>query len=80
MGGNLTDLFRAKKYLEIIEEENLVSNVQFMDSCLLKESNKFQSELPNIFSNARDSDLICAIALNDKATRDAFRKNFSKMV
>lgn len=73
-GGNLTDLFRAKRYLEIIEEENLVSNAQFMGSYLLKELNKLQSEFPDIFSNARGSGLMCAIDLKDKATRDSFRK------
>lgn len=73
-GGNLTDLFRAKRYLEVIEEENLVSNAQFMGSYLLKELNKLQSEFPDIFSNARGSGLMCAIDLKDKATRDSFRK------
>lgn len=73
-GGNLTDLFRAKRYLEVIEEENLVSNAQFMGSYLLKELNKLQSEFPDIFSNARGSSLMCAIDLKDKATRDSFRK------
>lgn len=73
-GGNLTDLFRAKRYLEIIEEENFVSNAQFMGSYLLKELNKLQSEFPDIFSNARGSGLMCAIDLKDKATRDSFRK------
>ena len=73
-GGNLTDLFRAKRYLEVIEEENLVSNAQFMGSYLLKELNKLQSEFPDIFSSARGSSLMCAIDLKDKATRDSFRK------
>ena len=33
-GGNLVDMVRAQRYLEIIEEENLVENARIMgDTC-----------------------------------------------
>lgn len=73
-GGNLTDLYRAKRYLEIIKEDNLVQNADFMGAYLLQELLKLQFEFPEIFSNARGRGLMCAIDLKDKAIRDTFRK------
>lgn len=73
-GGNLTDMFRAKKYLEIIEEKNLIKNAQIMGEYLLSSIQKLQDEFPESILNARGLGLMCAIDLKDKSMRDNLRK------
>ncbi len=53
-GGNLVDMLRAKRYLEIIEEEKLVENARMQGEFLLAEVEKLQSEFPTlVFRSAR---------------------------
>ncbi len=73
-GGNLTDMFRAKRYLEIIEEENLVRNAEIMGDYLLSSLQNLQNEFPDLVSNARGKGLMCAIDLKDQNLRNEFRK------
>jgi L-lysine 6-transaminase len=73
-GGNLTDMMRAKRYLEIIEEENLIENAKQMGNYLLNSLQNLQREFPEFVSNARGLGLMCAIDLKDKTFRDELRK------
>lgn len=73
-GGNLTDMFRSKKYLEIIENRNLIENARKMGDYLLNSIINLQNDFPDLISNARGRGLMCAIDLKDKSLRDNLRK------
>lgn len=60
-GGNLVDMVRFKKYLEIIQEENLVDNAASVGNYLLSSLNNLQEKYPGKLSNARGLGLYCAI-------------------
>jgi L-lysine 6-transaminase len=78
-GGNLADMVRAQRYLEIIQEENLVENARAMGDVLLKHLNNIQTEFPGLVSNARGRGLFCAFDLPSKEARQQFREiAFSK--
>lgn len=72
-GGNLVDMFRFKKYLEIIQEENLVDNARLMGEYLLTNLKKLQEKYPDLISNARGRGLLCAFDLKDSETRNKIR-------
>ncbi|TKJ41264.1 L-lysine 6-transaminase [candidate division LCP-89 bacterium B3_LCP] len=72
-GGNVIDMVRCAKYLEIIHEERLVENAGAMGKVLLKGLEGLQGELPEIVSNARGLGLMCAFDLPTSAERDQFR-------
>lgn len=72
-GGNITDMVRAAKYLEIIHEEKLVDNAEKMGKVLLKNLEELQADFPDVVSNARGRGLMCAFDLPSSATRDKFR-------
>jgi L-lysine 6-transaminase len=72
-GGNITDMVRCAKYLEIIHEEKLVDNAEKMGKVLLRELEKLQAEFPEVVSNARGRGLMCAFDLPSTAERDRFR-------
>ena len=74
-GGSLTDMVRATRYLEIIEEEHLIANVQQVGATLLDSLNGFCAEFSPIMSNARGRGLFCAFDLKDAETRNLFRNN-----
>ncbi len=74
-GGSLTDMVRATRYLEIIEEEGLIGNVQQVGATLLDSLNGFCSEFSPIMSNARGRGLFCAFDLKDADTRNKFRSH-----
>jgi len=69
-GGNLTDMVRAQRYLEIMEEENLVENAAKMGERLLKGLRTIAAANP-ILTNARGRGLMCAFDLPDGTTRTA---------
>jgi L-lysine 6-transaminase len=59
-GGNLTDMVRAQRYLEIIEEENLVENARIVGAHLLSRLLGLSEEFPNVISNPRGLGLFAA--------------------
>jgi L-lysine 6-transaminase len=69
-GGNLVDMVRSARYLEIIEQENLVAHAAEVGRHLLAGLEALQAERPTVFSNARGRGLMCAIDFADAATRD----------
>ena len=73
-GGNLVDMFRAQKYLEIIERDNLVQNAAKMGEYLLKQTAELQEQYPDKISNARGLGLMVAMDLQSTEIRDKVRK------
>ncbi len=69
-GGNLVDMVRAQRFLEIIEEDGLVANAAAVGAHLRAGLEALQARRPDVFSNARGLGLMCAIDLPDAATRD----------
>ncbi len=69
-GGNLADMVRCARYLEIIEEEGLVSNARTVGEHLLARLSETAEEFPGVVSNVRGRGLFVALDLPDKATRD----------
>jgi L-lysine 6-transaminase len=69
-GGNLVDMVRAQRYLEIIEEEHLVEHAAEVGKHLLAGLEAMAADEPEMFSNARGKGLMCAIDFPDGATRD----------
>ena len=69
-GGNLVDMVRFTIYLEIIEQENLVSKAKENGEYLLNQLIALQNDYSDIVSNARGRGLFCAFDLPDANTRD----------
>ena len=64
-GGNLTDMVRSKKIIEIIEEENLVENAKTIGEYLLDKLHQLGVLHPHKISNIRGKGLMCAFDLPD---------------
>ncbi len=69
-GGNLTDMVRAQRYFEIIDEENLVENTARVGEYFLGELRRFQEEFPQLVSNVRGRGLMAAFDLPSGEIRD----------
>ena len=74
-GGNLIDMVRCQKYLEIIEEENLVKNAEKQGNLLLKGLEEISQKYPKKISNARGKGLMCAFDLPSPELRDEMKNN-----
>ncbi len=72
-GGNLTDMVRFARILEIIEEEKLVDNARSVGEYLLKQLMALEQEFPRIASNARGRGLFCAMDVDTAQNRDHLR-------
>ena len=69
-GGNLVDMVRFTIYLEIIEQERLVSAASENGKYLLNQLTVLQDKFPSLVSNARGKGLFCAFDLPDTKSRD----------
>ena len=69
-GGNLIDMTRAKHYIRVIDEENLLANTREQGTFLLGELQKMVADYPHLLSNARGRGLMCAVTVRDGETRD----------
>lgn len=72
-GGNIVDMVRSQRYLEIVEEENLVEHARTTGKYLLDQLHAMQAEFPKMISNARGLGLFCAFDLRDGAERLTLR-------
>ena len=80
-GGNIVDMMRFKKYLEIIQEENLVDNAAVVGDYLLGRLTDMQQKYPALLSNARGKGLYSAIDLpNGEIRAKAIAKMFERNV
>jgi hypothetical protein len=69
-GGNLVDMVRAQRYLEIIEEERLVENAASLGARLVTRLQALSEEFPGLITNPRGRGLMCAIDFPDAQLRD----------
>jgi len=69
-GGNLVDMVRFEKYLEIIDEENLVDNALQKGVYLLAGLKNLETRFPDKISNVRGRGLFCAFDMPTPADRD----------
>ncbi|MCS6988990.1 MAG: aspartate aminotransferase family protein [Chloroherpetonaceae bacterium] len=77
-GGNLVDMLRSKKYLEIIEQEHLLNNAKNIGAFLLSKIQLLAEEFKGFVSNPRGRGLMCAFDLPDKETRNRFVSEATK--
>ncbi|MEO6326866.1 MAG: aminotransferase class III-fold pyridoxal phosphate-dependent enzyme, partial [Thermoanaerobaculia bacterium] len=68
-GGNLVDMVRCRKYLEIVEEENLVENARRVGEFLIGKLQELALEFSGRMTNVRGKGLFIAFDLPDNATR-----------
>ena len=69
-GGNLVDMVRFTRFLQIIEEENLVENSRQIGEYLLDEIRQLAHDFPEIISSPRGLGLMCAMTIRDVETRN----------
>lgn len=72
-GGNLVDMVRCQKYLEVIDEENLIKNAEIQGKRLLQGLEEIEKKYPQKISNARGRGLMCAFDLLTPEKRDALK-------
>jgi L-lysine 6-transaminase len=73
-GGNLVDMVRCQKYLEVIHEEKLIDNAAKQGDYLLKGLEELSQKYPEKIMNARGRGLMCAFDLPSPEKRDAVKK------
>lgn len=73
-GGNLTDMVRAARFLQIIEEDNLIENAASVGEFILERCNELRDDFPDVLSNVRGRGLLAAIDFPTGQQRDTFRK------
>jgi len=77
-GGNLVDMVRCQRYLEVIKEENLVKNAEIQGKRLLKGIEDLNMKYPDKISNARGRGLMCAFDLKTPKERDDLKNRLYK--
>jgi L-lysine 6-transaminase len=75
-GGNLADMVRATKYIQIMKEHNLIKNAEEMGKVMVKMLGEISDKYPTLVQNPRGRGLMDAIDLRGEKERDEF---FSKM-
>ena len=73
-GGNLVDMVRCKRILEIIESERLVAAAEQQGAYLLAKLQDLASRFSNTITNVRGQGLLCAFDLPDPEFRQRFAK------
>ncbi len=68
-GGNLVDMVRCRRYLEVIEEENLIENARVVGEFLQRNLAELAAEFPAKMTNVRGRGLFIAFDLPDAGTR-----------
>ncbi|MBI3449435.1 MAG: L-lysine 6-transaminase [Acidobacteria bacterium] len=74
-GGNLVDMVRSTRYLEVIERDKLVENCATVGKYALSKLEGLQMEHPAVLTNARGLGLFMAIDVVDPAARPAIMKH-----
>src|SRR5664279_679599 len=77
-GGNLVDMVRCRKFLEIMAEEKLVENAKTTGEFLLGKLNELASEFPGKVTNVRGRGLFIAFDLPDTAKRGEVMSSWLK--
>ena len=71
-GGNLTDMVRSTKVLQIIEQEGLLEHVQKMGPKLRHMLFELKNEFPDHISTVRGQGFLCAFDLPNTEARNEF--------
>ncbi|MBI5326580.1 MAG: L-lysine 6-transaminase [Ignavibacteriae bacterium] len=74
-GGSLVDMVRSGRYLEIIEEDNLLENVQKTGLILQSKISNLVNKHSKYLSNPRGRGLFCAFDVNSAELRNKLRQN-----
>ncbi len=69
-GGNLVDMVRCTRYLQVIEEENLVQNAAEVGDYLGEQLGELARRMPDMVSNTRNAGLMAAFDLPNGETRN----------
>jgi L-lysine 6-transaminase len=69
-GGNLTDMVRTRRILEVIESEQLIPRAARLGEQFMGDLRQVAEAHPHLVGNARGRGLMCAIDLPDTALRD----------
>ncbi len=77
-GGNLVDMIRCQKYLEVIKEENLIKNAKVQGETLLDMLKELEQKYSNKIFNARGLGLMCAFDLASSQKRDELKKKLNE--
>jgi len=77
-GANLVDMVRSQRYLEIIEQENLVENAAKMGIYFQDQLLNLQEKYPGLLSNVRGRGLFIAFDLPADYIRDQFMREARK--
>ncbi len=72
-GGNLTDMVRCQKYLEIIDDERLVNNAAVQGKRLLQGLEEIAQKYDTILTAVRGRGLMCAVDCFSPEERDSLR-------
>lgn len=75
-GGNYTDMVRATKYLEIIEEDNLIENSRLMGEFLHSKLLDLKDKYDNVISNVRGKGLFRAFDIQEELRKPFLNKCF----
>ncbi len=73
-GGNLVDMIRCQKYLEVIRDEKLLDNAQHQGELLRNGLEELALQYPEKILNARGRGLMCAFDLPTPEKRDQLRQ------
>ncbi len=77
-GANLVDMVRSQRFLEIIEEENLVENAKKVGNYFQDQLFKIQDEKSDVVSNVRGKGLFIAFDLPTEDSRNKFMSQAQK--
>lgn len=77
-GGNLVDMVRATRILEVIEEEDLIARAATVGKHLVGLLHGLRDDHPDLVSNPRGRGLLAAFDLPDQATRDELRRRLER--
>ncbi len=69
-GGNLTDMVRARRILEVVEELDLITAAKDKGVHLLDRLEGLADRHPDVVSNVRGRGLLCAVDVTDGTLRD----------
>jgi len=76
-GGNISDMVRCQRYIEIIEEDKILQNATEVGDVLLRGFISFEKEFTEV-THARGKGMFLALDLPDTKTRDAALTAFSE--
>jgi len=72
-GGNLVDMVRGMRYLEVMKEENLIENAAVVGDYFIERLKEIADKSDGLISNVRGRGLFIAFDLPDTSSRDKFR-------